>query len=66
MTATPMNRADLKLAFQQATTKLNELLQIADDLLIPVDVITQKTDPKSNDEVPVTKHLRTIIYPSKV
>jgi hypothetical protein len=66
MPSIPMNRTGLKLAFQQATAKLNELLQIADDLLIPVDVSTQKTDPKSNDEVPVTKHLRTTIYPGRI
>jgi hypothetical protein len=66
MNPKPMNHAELKLVLEQETAKLNELLQIADSLLIPVDVTVKKTTPISNDDVPVTKYIRTTIYRGKI
>ena len=66
MKSKPMNHAELKLALEQETAVLNELLKTAQDLFIPVAVKPDTTAPKSGNDLAVTTKLLTIVYPAKI
>jgi hypothetical protein len=57
---------EIKASIEEATAKLNELLKVANDLLIPVAVKPDNTTSPSGNDVAVTKKLLTIVYPAKI
>ena len=66
MENTPIKQSEIKASIVDATAKLNDLLQAANDLLIPVAIKPDNTDPQSENDVAVTKKLLTIVYPAKI
>ena len=61
-----MSHAELKLALELQTAKLNDLLLVANDLLIPVALVPNNTKPQSDNDVPVTQKLLSIVYSAKI
>ena len=62
----PTKHSEIKASIVDATARLNDLLQAANDLLIPVAIKADNTDPQSENDVAVTKKLLSIVYPARI
>jgi len=62
MSSTPKSQEELSAELHEVTAKLNELLHIADDLMIPVHLILNTKGSESKDEITTTLYVRALVY----